>query len=761
MFGWSPLKALIRRLAHKHGFLDPVNLLSRLDRFAQPSEVRAPMELLRAGAAFHARGLLNSRVIQNNLDWVWPYWVQRQFDPADESFLPRGFAISHVNLTHRNWTAVGLPDCNALPIVDPRGLLTPFFDGWSVDAAVFADDGRQLLPAELPAIYQTLETGDGLTVVTEGRNDRLHLRTEAWVEDSDEGPLCHLRCRNEVNRDAWLVLSLRPCNPEGVSFVHEVELTDERRAWLVDGERCVRFSRPVERHAVSTYNRGDVLRGLLEQEERDAAECDVGLATAAAMFRIEDHESDAIEAMFPLSLDAESAPVLPKKKAGDWSEAMQGTCALDVPDRDFRELYDTALRTLVLHTPGSVYPGPYTYKRFWFRDAALILHAMLCAGMEERVEGILDTFPGQQRIDGYFHSQDGEWDANGEVLWIFNRFCRLAGREPKDAWLKAVVKGARWIGRKRTSAEGDEPHAGLLPAGFSAEHLGNNDFYYWDDFWCAAGLRAAAELGERAGRGKPAEAFRAEAADLLAAVERSLERSADRRRHPGIPASPYRRMDAGAVGSLAAGYPLRLWDADDERLLATVRFLRENYGLRGAFFHQVIHSGINAYLTLHIAQVMLRAGDPAFFDPVRAVAELASPTGQWPEAIHPHTLGGCMGDGQHVWAAAEWVMMVRNMFVREEEGGLILASGIPEEWLEEGSALRFGPAPTPHGPLSVELTASEGEITVSWKGEWREEAPPVEVRLPGQEPIIAGDASEVTVARREVPATARADEGQA
>ncbi|MFO7715053.1 hypothetical protein, partial [Desulfosarcina sp.] len=45
--------------------------------------------------------------------------------PRDISFILRGFAFSHVNLTHRNWTAVGHPDLPYYPIVDPRGLVTP------------------------------------------------------------------------------------------------------------------------------------------------------------------------------------------------------------------------------------------------------------------------------------------------------------------------------------------------------------------------------------------------------------------------------------------------------------------------------------------------------------------------------------------------------------------------------------------------------------------------------------------------------------
>ena len=105
---------------------------------------------------------------------------------------------------------------------------------------------------------------------------------------------------------------------------------------------------------------------------------------------------------------------------------------------------------------------------------------------------------------------------------------------------------------------------------------------------------------------------------------------------------------------------------------------------------------------------------------MRAIADAASPTGQWPEAIHPHTGGGCMGDGQHAWAAAEWVMMIRNLFVREEEDRLILGSGIVQEWIDKKQEMSYGPAPTPYGNITVRIDPNEERIVVSWKGKWRE-----------------------------------------
>jgi hypothetical protein len=722
---------VVSYLARRHGFLDPITLLARLDRLGQPAEVRAPLELLRAGALFHARGLVNSRVIQNNLDWVWPYWVQRQFDPEDDAFMPRGFAVSHVNLTLRNWTAVGLPGCQALPIVDPRGLVTPFFDGWSLDACVVDPSGRRLVPSGAPEASQSLEMeGSQHRILTETSDGERNLCSIARVETRGERPVCRVRFMATGGESDWLVVSLRPYNPEGVSFVHELSLGRDRRWWQVNGSECVEFDRPPERHATSEYSDGDVLLGLLDRGETSTVRCRAGLASAAALFPL---GGDGVELTVPLEEDEESRPVLPAGSVTGWDRALEASAELEVPDPRFRFLYESAVHSLVLLSPREVYPGPYTYKRFWFRDAAFMTNALLCAGLSERARRVVGQFPENQRFSGFFYSQDGEWDSNGEALWILWRFCELTGSvPPPESWIKYVRRGARWIGRKRTPKAGSEAHAGLLPAGFSAEHLGNNDYYYWDDFWAVAGLQAAARMCDAWDEQEMTESFEDEAQDLMECIERSLDRSESSRSRSGVPASPYRRMDGGAVGSLVASYPLQLWEAGEKRIGQTIGFLRENFFLDGGFFHQLAHSGINAYLTLHIAQVMLRRGEEAFIDLVETVAELASPTGQWPEAIHPRTNGGCMGDGQHGWAAAEWVVMMRNMFVREEGDKLVLCSGIPRRWLNAGQTMRFGPAPTPHGPVEVAVEPGP-PLTVRWDAEWRGAAPRIEVRLPGCE----------------------------
>lgn len=741
---WLPWKYIIRVAARSHGFLDPIALLAQLSKFSQPSEIAEPIELLRAGVVFHARGLINSRVVQHNLDWVWPYWIEKQFDPTDDSFIPRAFSLTHINLTQRNWTAIGLPNYRALPIVDPRGLLTPFWDKWSLDTWIITDKNSALLPSREINSQQNLNIHDGLSIQTETKNKSSWLVTHSDVTNKNDELFCNLNIEASSIETAWIVVSLRPYNPEGISFINDVEISNDRKTLSVDKESTILFDQHIERCHTSTYRDGDVFIHLLDAKEQSNSHCDVGMVTAAALFALEPNKRRKLHIEIPLN-KSHFEPSLNNKNLNSsalWADSLQTKCELVIPNKNIQQLYDTAIRTLILCSPNEVFPGPYTYKRFWYRDAAFIVYGLLCSGLIERAEKALQYFPKHQDRSGYFHSQQGEWDSNGEVLWILQRFYELTNRLPKNIdWWPIIRRGGKWIIKKRLSKDKTSLHAGLLPAGFSAEHLGPNDFYYWDDFWSIAGLHAAASFADIFNQVDDEKLFHKEALLLTDAVHCSLNKVAECIGTNAMPASPYRRLDAGAIGSLSAGYPLQIYSADDSRLLNTVNFLLDECFVAGGFFQDMIHSGINPYLTLHVAQVLLRADDKRFIPLLNKVADLASPTGQWPEAVHPRTLGGCMGDGQHAWAAAEWITLLRNIFVREENDVLILCAGIPSEWLKENTNLYFGPAYTSFGIIKIWVKPCDNKTTIEWECNFHKRPSKIEVRLLEQAPIITNSNS--------------------
>lgn len=788
-----PWRYLVRYLAKRHGFLDPLTLYARLQNFMQPSEVAEPIELLRAGAVFHARGLLNARVIQHNLDWVWPYWIERQFDPNDDAFLPRAFSLTHVNLTNRNWTAIGLPGREDLPIIDPRGLVTPHWDGWSIDIWCVDKEGRTLLPSRSPGAIQQQLMDDGPVVHTRTHEEGLGLDTQVRMVATDAGDVCRIDATATLEKGGWLVAALRPCNPEGVSFIDRVALNGDRRSWTVNDTDQVRFDRPVDHHHASRYHHGDVLVHLLDRIELDASRCQVGLATAAAAFVAEVGKPCVLQIDVPM-VPTDATPQdhqLQTALHTNWHAALEGSAHLRLPDVRMVELYDSAVATLVLCTPDDTWAGPYTYKRYWYRDAVFIGHGLLCAGLVDRVRHLVSRFPERQDRAGYFHSQEGEWDANGEVLWLCERLRRFTGEPLDEALWPAMKAGADWIDAKRLPDYGGEAHEGLLPAGFSAEHLGPNDHYYWDNYWAIAGLESAAHIAVSRGEDALADRWRADAKALADAIERSLVRAAERFGRPAIPAAPARRLDAGAIGSVVTSYPLALCAPDDPALSGTLEYLLENCFHRDGFFQDMIHSGVNAYLTLHVAQALLRAGDARYADLLRHVAEIASPTGHWPEAVHPRTGGGCMGDGHHAWAASEWVAMMRNAFLREEGDALVIGSGLLPEWLSAGETLSFGPAPTAFGTVSVEVspvravpghkgTGPEGSargrpghdwlgsdvhgdarpgdggpgddvshVDIVWHADWHDAAPQIHLRVPGYRSVDIETGQTLSSARQE------------
>ncbi|MBD3315956.1 MAG: hypothetical protein GF344_09230 [Chitinivibrionales bacterium] len=745
LFRLIPWKFILRRVSRANGFIDPIAVLSSFNRFAKPAQYVAPAELLRAGAQLHARGLLNSQAIQHNLDWLWPYWVQKQFEARSESFIPRAFSISHINLTHRNWTAVGLPDAPELVVVDPRGMVMPFHDGWSLDFWIVDPDGDDVLPARASTSEQHIHHDPIPAVETKTVHDEKTLIVHTTVERDDGIPVCRIIARGECRERAWLAVSLRPANPEGVSFVNRVgrvRTEGGRDGWRINGKHTVGLQ-PGGRHAFSRYDDGDVYykvkNGSIVDED-EGIRCEVGMATAAALYELTPDESRAVEVTVPLRHERrKDRKTVFRTPPESWRHSLEGSCKADLPDEREAFLFHNALRTMIIHTVEDAYAGPYTYKRFWFRDAVLIAHALACCGLIDRAKYVIGNFFSRQEPNGYFLSQEGEWDSNGQVLWVLQRMVELTGEDPPKEWEKPVRHAARWIVNKRKSPRQSGAYAGLMPAGFSAEHLGPNDSYYWDSFWSVAGLHAAADLMNTWGDGESAAAFKHEGDDLMLAIGRSLALVEDRLGFSAMPASPSRRIDSAAAGSLAVAYPLQLNAPDDEYLHGTIEYLWNHSLVQGALFHDISHSGINPYLTLHLAQALLRRDDHRSISLLHSVAALASPTGQWPEAIHPRLCTGCMGDGQHVWAAAEWAMMLRNCLVREEtqSNQLILCSGLGPEWLEQGKDFSFGPTPTAYGNVTVKGLCGKDAVTIRWERTNARGNPETIIHLPGGTSIKA------------------------
>jgi hypothetical protein len=732
---------------------DIVRHLTTFQRLGEHFEVEPPGELLPVGARTVFRALRTRSAAQIGTDWVWPHWLHRQLDPSSPAFVPRGHLPFLTNLTARNWTMVGNLDSPWEAIVDPKGLVTPWFDGWSLDWWVGAED-RWHLPSREAAVRQRL-VDDAPVVETAMRvpgGDILH-RAFAVRDGGEEFVVVEVE--NATPVPVALAFAVRPYNPEGLAVIERIGLHDKTTV-TVDGRVAMLLQKPASRMAGSTFHEGDVAGVVLGGEAGTTfpkdLRCDAGLATAAFIVPLP-HTATA-RVVLPLVPDRRTrrsgltrrrvakAPTVPSalpaaaSVARGWGVHVGQGMRLELPDERLASaVAANRAYLLLLHDGPDITPGPATYHRFWFRDAAYLLGALDRYGHANAAAEVLRSYPGRQQGDGFFASQRREWDANGCALHALAEHWRLH----RDTALlhevaPSVARGAEWIERTRHKGRRrQEPELrGLLPPGISAEHLGPFDHFYWDDFWGIRGLRDAAELLAAAGEidgaasaARFAEAFRAD-------VEASLALVADRLGTLAVPAGPRRRIDPGVIGSLAAVWPLRLFDATDPRMAATAEVIRERFCLGDAFFQGISHTGLGTYLTLQLAFVELEAGDPRALDRLAWLLDVATPTWTWPEAVHPRLPGGCMGDGHHGWAAADLLTFVRNLLVRETADGLALCSLLPDGW--RGGKLEVHDAPTHFGRLSYAVRWHGDRPALLWELVPHEGVGPVRLTAPGLDP---------------------------
>jgi hypothetical protein len=742
----------LRRLLGRFRITDDiVGHLTTLQRLGETVEVELPRELLPVGARTVLRAVRTRAAVQVGAGWVWPWWLERQIDPAGRAFIPRGQLPFLVNVTARNWTMVGNVGSPWEAIVDPRGLVTPWFDGWSLDWWVGATD-RWHFPSREVAVRQRL-VGVAPVVETAMAVPGGDAVERVYAVRAGE-ELVVVEVENRSRAPFVVAFAVRPYNPEGLAVVRRIALHGSRTV-TVDGRPALLFPRPPAAMVGSTFHGGDVAESVVAGRsgpELPELRCDAGLAQAAFFFPVAHGAS--VRVALPLVPQrptrrrrlarrrAERFPALPANGlpeaaavARGWDAHARRGMRVELPDERLTAAVEANRRYMLLfHDGADITPGPATYHRFWFRDAAYMVAALDRYGFHAEAAEVIRHFGDRLRLDGFFFSQRHEWDANGCALWTMAEHWRLTGDlEPVD--VDAVARAVRWIDRKRRSGRRrDAALEGLMPAGIAAEHLGPYDHYYWDSWWSLRGLLDGAALLRA--KGRPAEAAVAErwAAELRAAIEASLRVVAERLGTHAMPAGPRRRVDAGSIGSLVACWPLGLLAPDDPAVVATVDAIRERFCLGPAFFQGISHTGLGTYLTLQLAFVELLAGDPRAFDRLSWLLDAATPTFTWPEAIHPQLGGGCMGDGHHGWAAAEFLSFVRCLLVREAADGLVLCALVPEGWF--GRGIEVHDAPTHWGTVSFAVRWHGDRPALLWELSPRSAgtAAACRIRAPGLDP---------------------------
>ncbi len=719
-----------------------------------------PPELFQLSAPVIIRGLLNFSVLQMNRNWVYPFWVHCQLDPTSPSFVARSQNPLLINVTNRSWTALGSPNGFHEAIVDPRGLLTPLPREWSVDVWLVCEDDI-LFPSLSQAPQQKLDTqAPHLTTTFFWRDFRMVV--ENFVDSIRGGRDVVFSKVNVLNigseeRTVSLCVCIRPFGPEGMAPIRTIDFKSHRIAW-VDKSIGVVFAQEPDACLFGSAALGEVANVLRSNHQgpqapassgsHGAVRCERGLAHAAALFDLVLAPNAERSVSYSIALEDRGqlsrTPVKGtwrvsfdrrrKVQQASWSKQLSSGAQFRFGSEALQELFDANRLTLLQFNDGDfISPGPYLYHRFWFRDAVPMLRALDVLGFPQRAREVIDSFPSRLTSDGFFSAPAGEWDSNGAVLWTLEQHYKMTR---SVLWLKEwyplLLRTAAWISRMRrrtrdTSAE----HRGLMPRSLSAEHLGTVDQYYWDSFWSLAGLKSLLNIARELGRhadvrklDREIGGFEEDLLDSFLSVELRLGRKL-------IPSGPMRAFDESAIGSICSVYPLNLFDKSIDHPQNTVKAIVRAFVDDRGFFHPIIHSGYNPYLSLQLAHSLLILEDrERAWRIAESVFRQASQSYAYPEAIHPLTGGGSMGDGHHGWAAAEVVLFLRDCLLRESGRGLELLSCGAANLIAKRNGLEISNAPTYFGAVSFRLEfEARDRCQITFSPEYFSESSPSHIDL--------------------------------
>jgi hypothetical protein len=412
-------------------------------------------------------------------------------------------------------------------------------------------------------------------------------------------------------------------------------------------------------------------------------------------------------------------------------------------------------------------PGATTYNAFWYRDGSYLVAALDVAGYPREAKKSLDLFwqgnlqgtPAamSQQASGAWQCPLTEWDGQGQALWALVHHFELTRDQ---SWLRQVYpsirRGAQWIKNVTDQTQirtehGEKPiFFGLLPEG-DGEAIGMGYIYY-HNFWAVLGLRqalaAAQALEEVADAKWIQETYGQFCANLLASVKLAYAGIGNHQFIPGSTFDP--RLDIW--GAMAALYPARFLAPHDEMMTRTLERMAGHSKEDEYVFQD--RDKIWTYITVDWAMCyLLRDELPMFYRLFNGYVAHASPTNAWIEEIYPDTRVGT-GDMPHGWAAGQYVHLLRNSLLFENENVLELGWGVQPAWLAEGAKVSVKRAPSRSGNVDFELRRQGAELILDYQ--LAATVKPAQVRLHVPFGLIGVKSLRLNGRSRELPAGATA-----
>jgi hypothetical protein len=654
------------------------------------------------------------------------------------------------------WTVIGANGDDNQALFSADGMLEPYKGGFSLEPFLFMDGTLVSWPNV--AMSQQLEDGYLPIPSVTWSYDTLSLTITALVA----GPpgtaelLARYRVENRAPaaRDLTLFLAVWPFQVlppwqnlnmvGGVAPIHDL-VFDLRTLW-VDRKSVILPLTPPARFGASTTDEGPIgdflSRGVLP--ERTEVSDPYGFASGAMQFDLHvaagGHEDvyvavpygdldAAVTRANPLGAEEQFARAFEGTKR-DWTRLL-GCVELLVPPaaQTLPDVVKTTLAYILINrNAAALQPGPRTYSRSWIRDGALSGAALLEMGFPQEVRDFIRWYAGYQYPDGKIpccvdrHGADPlpEHDSNGEFLYALGSYYRYTRdiRFVHDLWPSALGAVA-YLDALRAPQLGEEfrkgskrAFYGLLPPSVSHEgYISHPVHSYWDDFFAVRGLDDATTLANALGEADAAARIAATRDGLQNDLLTSIATVIAEHKLEYLPASADLADFDPSSTAIALSAVGELPYLPEPQTAQTFQRYVDEFSRRVS--GEAAWEGYAPYELRNVGALVRldrRADALAVLNGLLADRRPLA-WNQWPEVIwHDPTAPKFIGDMPHTWVGAGYIRAVRDLFAYErlDESALVLAAGVPAEWLAGATPIGVRRMPTPYGVLNYTLEREGG-----------------------------------------------------
>ena len=629
--------------------------------------------------------------------------------------------------------------------------------------------------------------------------DTLKLVTTAFMSASPEGRVLFVKygvtnlAEEAVNLK--LLVTLRPFQVTppwqafrkfgGVSPVSSLAFSEDT-VW-VNGSKALFPLDKASNRGAATFAQGGIAPWLEDGNLPEAHQVndERGLASGAWSWdlSLEPQGSQIIHVAAPVGavdtaklkkiqtwIEAQSVETLFDEAVTGWRQRLS-VVSFDLPPEAhaFAEACRTCLAHILINRDGAaLQPGPRRYTRSWIRDGAIMAAALLRMGLTEEARDFVRWYAPFQRDDGFVpccvDRLGIDWlvehDSHGQFIYAVMEYYRYtADRVFLDQVWPVVRRAAGYLEglrQTRLTAVYDTPEKssrrGLLPESVSHEgYLSQPVHSYWDDFWAIRGFGDGADIADQLGKAEDATKWRSMEVAMREDVRKSIALTMKDRNIDIIPGSvEWADFDPTATAN-AVGLLGELTCFPPEGLQHSFEVYLEGWRKR--------KSGATNWMNytayeIRIIGALVRLGrrqEAYELGQFFLVDRRPQPWNQWPEISwrNPRSPGH-LGDLPHSWISAEYVIAFHTMlaYVREEDQALVVAAGVPEEWLAGDRGITFENLPTPFGALSYSLLREGNGIRFSLTSDL---APPggIVVQPPLSAPLVKVEGDLANVAAQD------------